>query len=170
MAYLFLITLLLLTTMVLLTPVTFDLSYNNVFKLTVSVPFLDLTFLFSERKKKKKKRNIKKRLRNFIRSASASKRSLDMLLKKARLTVYDNVGISTLHKSYANRSLLFSVFLSYLASKSGILITDGINYGTNGNDRFMSARIETRTYRVFAAIITFLIIRFFPKKEQGIVR
>ncbi len=171
MAYLFQIILLLLLITVLLTPVSFALSYNENIKLTVFIPFLDLTFFFPERRKKRKKRKIKKRLKNFVRTVSAYKRSLDMLLKKSRLTVYDK-GASNAPENALNtgRSIIFSVFLSYLASKSGILITDGINFGAKVNVLFSSALIETRAYRVIWALITFLTIRFFPKKEQGIVR
>lgn len=167
MAYLFQIILILLTISILLSPISLSLSFYKSFKLTVSLYFWDLT-LSPDRRKKKKIKKIKKRLKSFVRSLTAYKRSLDTLLKRSRTTLYDNGqnSNSETNPPSAPRSLLFSVFLSYLASKSGILITDRINTDAKDYNAYSSALIETRTYRIFAALIKFLIVRFFPKKEQ----
>ena len=172
MSYLFQAILLTLANAIMLSPISFKLSLNPSIDLTASIPFLDVKILPTEKKIKKRRRKIGKRFNSLFRTIRALRRSLDVFLKRSTLTVFESYDDNDLKKSisYRGRSILFSLFLSYLASKTGIVITDENSLTNDEDNVFTLALIETRLYTVVYSTLVFVLIRYFPKKEQGIVR
>ena len=173
MAYLFQTILLVLATATMLSPISFKLSLNDGINLTALIPFLDIRILPTKKKKEKRKRKIGKRFKALLKTAKALRRSFDIFLRRSRLTIFEEKNNETLqnNSSYKGRAILFSLFLSYLATKSGIVTTDNTNNQNNNEVNFFtSALIETRVYILLYSTLTFVIIRYFPKKEHGIVR
>lgn len=173
MAYLLIFIIFALITVILLTPISILLSFDGAFKTNISLPFIDFIITSSQKKKnepsKKRKRSDLKRV---ARTVKASKRALDMLLASSRLTVFlsrDDRDGNEYTSSFGKR-ILFSVFISYLASKSGILITSEGSGAKKKQNSGVSALIETRAFCLALALLSFAVIKFLPKKEYGIVR
>lgn len=173
MAYLFLSIIFILITVINFTPISVFLSFYDYLNATVSLPFFDIiVYSSSPRESKKRKKRSGVDLRRIALTIKASKHSLDTLLKGAKLTVYQSNNTASLSNDISSKGkrIIFSVFITYLASKSGILITNEGASKANQNKEVVSALIETRVFRIVFALITFLSIRFLPKKEYGIVR
>lgn len=173
MAYLFLSIIFILITVINFTPISVFLSFDDFFNVTISLPFVDvIVYSSSQREAKKREKRIGIDLKRIALTIRAAKHALDLLLKSARLTVYQSNNAALLNNNLSSRGkrIIFSVFITYLASKSGILITNEGASSANKKNTAVSALIETRVFRVFFALITFLSIRFLPKKEYGVVR
>ena len=156
----------------MLTPISIRCAFDDSLEITVSLPFFDVSF--RERNNNKPKRRKKTNLKRATRKLKALKHSLDILLRNSRLSVFKESCGNVSEQSFITKAkrAIFSVFVSYLASKSGILIT---NEGDSDASRAkrqntLFALIETRIAYVFIALVSFTVIRIFPKKEYGIVR
>ena len=173
MAYLLLFIIFALIAVILLTPISILLSFDGVFKANISLPFIDFIISSSpERKSRPRKKRKRSSLRRVTRTLKASRRALDMLLRHSSLTVFlskDDVSRYEFVSSFGKR-ILFSVFISYLASKSGILITSEGSSTKDKHNSGVSAQIETRVFYLTLALISFAVIKFLTKKEYGIVR
>ena len=172
MAFLFPVLLITLTVFLLFLPITAYLRFDNGIELTIALPFIDITLSSADsRKKSKKKRNLRKRLKGTVQSLRAIKLSLDLLLKHSRLTVHNTADSDGKNLVAKSRSILFSIFISYLATKSGILITDGDYLSAEGEKRrtLENAKLDTRLYVVLLSFFIFIKNKIFPKKEYGIV-
>ena len=171
MAYLFLFIIAALILAILLLPISITLTYKKHIHFKISLPFFDLFFYNANKKRRKRGKPFIHRVKSTVRYIKAGKKSLDYLLRGSKLTVLKDTSTTPYTNSaeYNRKYLIFSVLISYLASKSGRLITEeGINKQID-ND-YSSTIIETRFLRILMSLITFLIVRFFPKKEYGIVR
>ena len=175
MAYLLYFILFVLFLVIMITPISLLLTFENTLKATLSLPFIDVTLSPLKKHETKKRKKLKRvDLQKITVTVKAAKTALGMLVSKARLTVYKTNNDNHLDKNISSRGkrILFSVFISYLASKSGILITnEGYHEKpVTDNDTVISALIETRVFRVLLASLSFTVIKFLPKKEYGIVR
>jgi hypothetical protein len=171
MAYLLLIIIAALFLAVMSSPISISLIFDSNISIILSLPFFDYRIYPSGKKrfKRDKFKGIKK-IRNSARILKAFKHSLDLLIGSASVTLINKDESDIIYPQNRAQRILFSLFVSYLASKSGILITDKGNGKSQSNRNFIdSAVVKTRAYRLFLALISFVAIRFLPKKEYGIV-